>query len=80
MKDFNTGVKTDRMFTVSLAMDQEGWEGVATTLKKNCGAGEWAALNPPEKAFGYVMVNTTRIWLCEGKSPWESRGFTLYVK
>ena len=71
MKDFNTGVKTDRMFTVSLAMDQEGWEGVATELKKNF-EGDWAALNPPENAFGYVMANTTRIWLCEGTSPWES--------
>lgn len=72
MKDFNTDVKTDRMFTVSLVMDQEGWEGVATTLKENCDAGEWAALNPPENAFGYVTANTTRIWLCEGSSPWES--------
>ena len=76
MKDFNTSVKTDRRFTVSLAMDRAGWEGVATTLKKNCDAGEWTALNPPEKAFGYVMANTTRIWLCAGKSPWE-RGLII---
>lgn len=76
MKEFNTSVKTDRRFTVSLAMDRAGWEGVATTLKKNCDAGEWTALNPPEKAFGYVMANTTRIWLCEGKSPWE-RGLII---
>lgn len=80
MKDFNGNVKTDRMLTVSLAMDQEGWEGVATELKKNCAAGEWAALNPPEKAFGYVMANTTRIWLCEGKSPWERGGLMIMVR
>lgn len=80
MKDFNGNVKTDRMLTVSLVMDQEGWEGVATELKKNCDAGEWAALNPPEKAFGYVMANTTRIWLCEGKSPWENGGLMIIVR
>ena len=71
LKDFNGSV-TDRRLTVSLAMDQAGWEGVATTLKKNCAEGDWAALNPPENAFGYVIANTTRIWLCEGTSPWES--------
>lgn len=80
MKDFNTSVKTDRMFTVSLAMDQEGWEGVATTLKKNCADGDWAELNPPENAFGYVTANTTRIWLCEGKSPWEPGGLLILVR
>ena len=81
MKDFNTSVKTDRMLTVSLVMDQEGWEGVATMLKKNYDSGEWAALNPPENAFGYVMANTTRIWLCEGKSPWEPKpGLLIYIR
>lgn len=81
LKDLNGNVKTDRMFTVSLVMDQEGWEGVATMLKKSCDAGEWATLNPPEKAFGYVTANTTRIWLCEGKSPWEPKpGLLIYVR
>ena len=80
MKDFNTSVKTDRILTVSLGMDQEGWEGVATTLKKNCADGDWAELNPPENAFGYVTANTTRIWLCEGKSPWEPGGLLIFIR
>ena len=80
MKDFNTSVTADRRFTVSLGMDQEGWEGVATTLKKNCADGDWAELNPPENAFGYVTANTTRIWLCEGKSPWEPGGLLIFIR
>lgn len=76
---FNGNVKTDRIFTVSLAIDQAGWESVATKLKKDCTDDEWAALNPPGTAFGWVMAaekadgtNQKRIWLCEGTSPWES--------
>lgn len=80
LRNFNGNIKTDRMFTVSLAMDQSGWEGVATKLKRDCTDEEWVALNPPSGAFGWVMARdsvsagekTIRIWLCEGTSPWES--------
>ena len=80
LRNFNGNVKTDRRFTVSLAMDRSGWEGVATKLRQNCTEEEWAALNPPETAFGWVMAKDSdasggkviRIWLCEGMSPWES--------
>ena len=84
---FNGNVKTDRMFTVSLEMDQAGWESVATKLKKDCTDGEWTALNPPATAFGWVMVaektdgtNQKRVWLCEGKSPWERGGLMIMVR